>query len=265
MNIIKRVKYKLRKSFFKDCKTIIIGTGQKVGSTWLFNILRSLDYFNVKNIDYYQHLKIDKNFLKSSKINVYDFLTSEFHATVIKTHSAPPQQWSPDSKVGIVSIQRDPRDVILSTINYLSWLPLSQGGWGEEFASKDLKEKFFIFMKTDWHLSLIENWHFYNKAHKVSYEKMLVDPFNEINDLLSYFEIPFDDKDLISILNDNDFINQKNKANEEKDVYKRNFFSVGKINQWISSYDKDMKDEFKNHQRWNNILIEQGYENTNKW
>ena len=48
MNIIKRVKYKLRKSFFKDCKTIIIGTGQKVGSTWLFNILRSLDYFNVK-------------------------------------------------------------------------------------------------------------------------------------------------------------------------------------------------------------------------
>ena len=94
---------------------------------------------------------------------------------------------------------------------------------------------------------------------------MLVDPFNEINDLLSYFEIPFDDKDLISILNDNDFINQKNKANEEKDVYKRNFFSVGKINQWISSYDKDMKDEFKNHQRWNNILIEQGYENTNKW
>ena len=57
MNIIKRVKYKLRKSFFKDCKTIIIGSGQKVDSTWLFNILSFLDNFKVKNIDYFKYLK----------------------------------------------------------------------------------------------------------------------------------------------------------------------------------------------------------------
>lgn len=223
MNIIKRVKYNLRKSFFKDCKTIIIGSGQKVGSTWLFNILRSLDYFNVKNIDNYKYLKNDKNFLKSSEINVYDFLTSEFHATVIKTHSAPPEQWFPDSKIGIVSIQRDPRDVILSTINYLSWLPLSQGGWGKEFASKDLKEKFLIFMKTEWHLNLIENWHFYTKAHKVSYEKMLVDPFNEINILLNYFEIPFDNNDLIRILNEKIFYLKKTGLMKKKMITKEIF------------------------------------------
>ena len=138
----------------------LVASGQKVGSTWLYDILSSLTYFKIKNIDYNstEFAKAKGGFSLGPGLKSYNFLTSEKHATVIKTHGAPPVEWSPNERVGIVSIHRDPRDVILSTINYLSWLSEDEGGWGSEFALLSTKDKFKKFMQTDWHLQLLENW-----------------------------------------------------------------------------------------------------------
>ena len=262
-----RIKNKIRKELFKDCKTIIVASGQKVGSTWLFDILSSFDYFKTKNIDYYssEFIKAKGGFRLGPDSSSYDFLTSTKHATIIKTHNSPPIDWKPDSKVGIVSIHRDPRDVIISTINYLSWLPVEKGGWGNEFAESALRDKYMKFMSTDWHLNLLENWHDYNHAYKVSYEELLANPVDEVRKLLNYHSIPFSEKELHSIITEYEFKKQKKKAIDSSDKNKINFLSKGKAGQWQKLFDDAMKDEFKQHLRWNNMLIEQGYEKSNDW
>jgi hypothetical protein len=267
MNFFVRVKNKVKKELFRDCKTIIVASGQKVGSTWLFDVLNSLNYFNIRNIDYYSSdLVKGKGGLKLGPgLETYEFLTSQYHATVIKTHNAPPTDWQPDKKIGIVSIYRDPRDVIVSTINYLSWLPVDQGGWGKEFSEKGFKDKYFQFMETNWHLGLLENWHFDKIAYKVSYEALLENPFDELVRLLTFYNVPYKASELKFIVEKNNFEYQKIKAIEQNDQKRIKFLSKGKAKQWELLFDEEMKEKFKSNERWNRLLIEQGYEVNNNW
>ena len=85
----------------------------------------------------------------------------------MKTHNFPDSNYVAYPSIIVLNIFRDPRDVIVSTINYLSWLPTDQGGWGEDFARLDFKQKFKKFMLTDWHLSILEKWNQNNDVYKM--------------------------------------------------------------------------------------------------
>lgn len=267
MNLITRVKSKIRRELFKDCKTIIVASGQKVGSTWLYDILNSLDYFSIKNIDYNStdFAKAKGGFQLGPGRASYDFLTGEHHATIIKTHADPPTDWSPDDKVAIVVIYRDPRNVILSTINYLSWLPVEQGGWGEEFSKLELKDKFIKFMSTDWHLTILEKWHNYKGGIKVSYESLLENTVGELQVILTELKLTIDQSEIQSVVAEQEFSRQKKKAIETDDRKKINFLAQGKKRQWQDAYDSEMKEVFKKHERWNKLLLAQGYEKSDEW
>ncbi|MCT4561286.1 MAG: sulfotransferase domain-containing protein [Crocinitomicaceae bacterium] len=267
MNLIQKSIAKLKSIIFTDCKTLIVASGQKVGSTWLYEILNDLDYFSIKKLDYYStdFAKGTGGFRLGPGRDSYMYLTAKKHATVVKTHADPPTDWKPNEKVGIVVIQRDPRNVILSTINYLSWLPIEQGGWGPEFAQLDTKEKYKKFMATEWHIAQLEKWHRFEEGYKVSYESLLRDPVNQIEQVLKHHDIPCDRKEIAKVVEKNEFNKQKKKALEENNEKKINFLSKGKANKWQTSFDSEMKTIFKQHERWNNLLIEQGYEQTDTW
>lgn len=260
-----KVRRKIKSIFFNHNCTIIIGSGQKVGSTWLYQIVSSLEYFKIKNIDYYSKQNEVRRPAFDFSPKLKEYLLSEKHATVLKTHNYPKSDYQNHSNILILNIYRDPRDVIVSTINYLSWLPVEEGGWGSEFAQLDFKEKFMKFIGTDWHLSILERWHCNNDVYKIKYEELKDDPFSVIISFLREYNIPHSDKEIREIIEEFEFKKQRKKAIENKDKKGINFLKSGTSFQWKKMFDDDMKTVFKNHERWNNLLIGQNYESNNLW
>ena len=95
--------------------------------------------------------------------------------------------------VKLITITRDPRDVIISACLYLAKLSEPEGGWGENFKSLDDKSRIIkVILNAKFLRTRLRDWHRYPAAHKIRYEALLMHSINELSDMLRYLGVEAD-------------------------------------------------------------------------
>jgi hypothetical protein len=240
-------------------RVVIISSAHKVGSTWLFNMVADLG--NMRRIrppaqfNDAGTLIIDHGGLSS----YFKFL---YGNAIFKSHSNPPNR-EPDDNVRIVNIYRDPRDVIVSNIFYLTKLEPHLGGWNEDFRAMDEIEqiKYFI-VNGDFSLSKLEKWSDFDGSFKIKYEDLLKDSFCELQKLFKWLGIIVK-KDQIEKTIQN--FSLRRMAEQKPD--RSWFFRKGISGDWKNYFNAECAFLFKNSKngRWNNLLLKMGYEQDENW
>jgi len=125
--------YILARYITRRRKFVFIATAHKVGSTWLFNLLKDAGRFE-KAIVPKQDLYGDAIDLKNPAL--LNWLSSKYGYYINKTRSYPIDYDIPRSmnySMYFVTMIRDPRDVIVSASYYLAYLDTEKSGWGRNY------------------------------------------------------------------------------------------------------------------------------------
>lgn len=246
--------------------SVIVSSAHKVGSTWLVKILRDLYIFKYANIPLeFRSSAKNAKLLSLQNANTYKYLTQLNENYLFKSHCQPPS-WKRDNKIRLVTVFRDPRDMAVSNIFYLSNLDENLGGW-KEMKDKSYKERLFLYLdKATYDLELLEKWYSHKDTIKTKYELLLSDTFNEISKIINELGYDLKDQQLIKAISNNSFqkLSGGRKQGQEDNM---SFFRKGASGDWKSYFDKDVIDHFKISQnsRWNKLLINLGYEKSENW
>lgn len=257
----------LRRGLFRlsggNSKAIVIGTAHKVGSTWIFKILKDMNYpgmaMYLAPAQYYSGGTIN---LQAEGISEY-FNTLRI-PMVLKTHSYPPKDHLPG--VEKVSIYRDPRDVVVSTAYFLGNISEEAGGWGKEYSEKSTRDKILRFLqKSEWSVSRLEAWFRDHSTYQIKYESLLNDPLPIIIDLNAHLGLNKKEREIHEIIEKNSFENMTGRKRGSEDA--TSFYRKGVAGDWAAHFDDDIKDAFQNAYdgRWNKLVVEMGYEKTLNW
>ena len=118
---------------------IVVASPHKVGSTWVYKILRDLTAFHEIFPSYKIFRELRKVRIPLDDLTDYFSNLKKGRGYLFKSHSLPPKVQIDD--VYYISVIRDPRDLIVSLSNYVSHLPVKLGGWGEKFSKMDDRNK----------------------------------------------------------------------------------------------------------------------------
>jgi glycosyltransferase involved in cell wall biosynthesis len=264
------------RSFIKSCYSkntdnqefanliLIVGTAHRVGSTWLFQLLKDLCQFNSRQ-DCIPQKFVEQNTLILEEKEILGYLAKLKGNYIFKSHSYPVRFATP-SNMKFVTVLRDPRDVIVSNCFYLSYLQKAKGGWGREFKQLSMDDRLLNVIKEgEFILSRLEQWYHSPAAHKIFYENLVLDPLNEIKGVLNFLKLKKSDDEIKSIIRQNSFnARTGRKPGEEiKNAHNRK----GIIGDWKNYFSTKCIDAFKEscNGRWNTLLLEMGYENCEHW
>ena len=201
--IIQRISQFLKptKNLFKN-DIVVIASAHKVGSTWLFDLITDLGS--------YQKASPPKQFRETGTLVLDDdallyYMRFIRGKKIFKSHSYPPSFIFDDS-VKIISIFRDPRDIVISSIFYLANLRPELGGWGETFRLMSEKERIIHFIKKgEFCLSRLEKWWDYDRALNVKYEGLLKNTYDELIIIKNWLHIQIEDGRIQKAIDDNSF------------------------------------------------------------
>ena len=153
--------YRVRQAFLAsaDAPVVVVGSAHKVGSTWLVNLLADLFFLPKLNIP-------PKLAGKKLKVDVpleamFEYLTSLRHACIHKTHAFPPKglPLPLKSRLKLITVVRDPRDMLVSSAHYLANLPEHEGGWGASFRALPVKHRILrLINEGDYLLERLDAW-----------------------------------------------------------------------------------------------------------
>jgi hypothetical protein len=242
---------------------VVVATAHKVGSTWLYSMLKSLGDFEVGSNF------ISSEFLQSGTIllepEVFDYLRRLHRYVIFKSHSYPV---SPElaNNIKFVSIYRDPRDVIVSSIFYLAYLDEDKGGWGEKFRRLSETERITTFIKEgEFNLSRLEQWFRTPTAYKIRYEDLKKQPVRELEGILNYLGLVTDKKRIERVVSEHSFTSRTGRRPGEE--RKESALRKGIVGDWKNYFDQDCIVAFKTEQRgrWNSLLVEMSYEKMLNW
>jgi len=230
------------KSFFNskvsvksDSKVVIVvASPHKVGSTWIYKILRYLTAFH----DIFPPYKIFKEY-KKVKIPLDDLLDyfsnlKKGKGYLFKSHSLPPK--STDEDIFYITVIRDPRDLIVSMSSYVSHLPVEKGGWGEVFAKKSDRDKIIeVIDKSDFIYDLYNEWANYDNCLLLKYEDLKEDIYKSVLDVVEYTGIEVNDLKIRKAIASNDFM--KVSGRKSGDEIKNTFYRKGVVGDWKNYFD----------------------------
>jgi len=160
---------------------VIVGTAHKVGSTWLFNMVRDLGQF--------KNDLLPREFMHSATIEtddpqVFHQLMKHYGHSIYKTHSYPiSYALKPEAATAVrfLSMYRDPRDVIVSASFYLANLDPNEGGWDAEYRSLPTPRRIEqVIERGGFLLGRLSAWFRDPTAIQVRYESTLADPQAEL-------------------------------------------------------------------------------------
>jgi hypothetical protein len=184
---------------------------------------------------------------------------------IYKSHSYPPSI-DYDQVAKFVTILRDPRDVIVSSIFYLANLEPQKGGWGAKFKSLELKDRILqVIRNGDFALTRLEQWSTCERAFKVQYEDLLVDCSIQLIKLFEWLEIPVTKSDIDKVVQNHQFEMKSERKPGTED--RNSFYRKGISGDWINYFDTECIHAFKMEKngRWNRLLVEMGYEREAEW
>lgn len=262
MNIYANV-LALKRYLFHDDLVVVVGSSWKVGSTWLYNIVR--DLCSIENA---ANLPEDLNEFGTLRLEcpgAIDFLINARGYNIYKTHSNPPSEGACEN-VKFLSIYRDPRDVIISSIFYLANISEEEGGWGEGFKNLSEKNRIKKFIEeADVWITKSQLWVRHPQTCQVRYEDLKTAPEKEIRRVLEHLGLKRSDRTVKKVIARNSFRAKsgRNAGQEHKGAVLRK----GIVGDWKNYYDEECIMMFKqgNKGRWNQMLVEMGYEKTLDW
>lgn len=237
---------------------IVVSSPHKVGSTWIYNILRRLTGFH----DIFPPFKIFKEYRKV-KIPLDD-LTPYFDKLksgkgyIFKSHSLPPK--NSRAYIRYITVIRDPRDVFVSLAHYVSNLPLELGGWGEEFRNKPIKMKISeLIHKGDFMYDLYNEWSNYDNCLLLKYEDLKSDINFCIEQIIKYCDIDVSNKEIEEAINLNDFAKVSGRKSGVEN--KKSFYRKGIVGDWKNIFDEELLNVLytSNNDRWKILIEKLGY------
>jgi hypothetical protein len=255
---------KLKRKLCQEKMVVVVGTAHKVGSTWLFNLVKNLGHFEEISKQLPAKLQ-DNRTLLLDRPESLEYLSSLKGYNIFKSHSYPLPAGS-IGKIKYLSIYRDPRDVIISSIFYLSNLDIKRGGWGKEFSRLSEKERIITFIeKGDFCVSRLEEWYHVPYAGRISYERLKENPLAALKKIVAFLKLRINDRTIKEVISRNSFKSRSGrKAGDEN---KNDILRKGIVGDWKNYFNKDCTYAFKHAKegRWNRLLIEMGYEQSPDW
>ncbi len=268
-----RVNYELQKLKRKQSEPaptiLIVATAQKVGSTWLVKLLRDLYLFKHAGLpEAVRHKPFMQKVIELDAPATPEFLSGLTENHLLKSHSPPPTQKLPDN-VKLVTLVRDPRDVIVSVSFFLNHLNESQGGWPVLQTLPNDRSRIIYYLKHDEGLlKLLEAWS-YTQAHDIHvirYENLLCQAMTEMKKILDFVDIQVSDTRIQKAIHKNQF--SKHSGGRPAGMEDNNsFFRKGIAGDWVNYFDEEIIDLVKtvHNGRWNRLLVYLGYEKSLDW
>jgi len=248
---------------------LIVGSPHRTGSTWLRGIIRDLYHFqNAPVPGIFRYPTCDPADVDLFKlINYFRKLNGYF---IFKSHALPiPQSLDPDDGefIKLVTIIRDPRDVIVSAAFHLVNLKEERGGWGEEFMKLDDVAKILAVIKSGYFLlTLLEKWYETPFAYRFTYENLKSRPIDELNGMADYLGLSFNKNRAQKVIQKHSFISQTGRRSgfEDRKVFGKR---KGIVGDWKNYFNGDSVAAFKEEHngRWNELLVKMGYEKKLNW
>ncbi len=238
---------------------IIVVSPHKVGSTWVYKILREMTYFH----DIFPPLKIFKEYRKvriplDELIPYFDTL-KKGKGYLFKSHSHPPNV-CPDY-MRLVTVIRDPRDVFVSMTNYVSNIPKELGGWGIEYANKSKKQQLLeLIENSDFMYDLFYSWSTYDNCLLLKYEELKSDIEKCTKIMVDYCGINVDQSVITKSIELNDF--SKLTGRKSGIENKSSFYRKGIVGDWKNHFNDELLNKLYTNKdnRWEKLIFALGYD-----
>lgn len=244
---------------------VIVASSHRVGSTWLHRIIRDLG--NFKNG--LRELPSNLNYRNAGLLPWGDEAVTHLKRLqgkyIFKSHSLPPNVADIPRTTKFVSVYRDPRDVLVSASYYLAKLPIEKGGLGQPFAELAIPQRIEWLITHSIFLQELEEWYRASFAHQVRYEDMLERPVEELQAIAQFLQIKASMQYLDEIVSRHSFA--KPISPQPGGVSNNLAARKGIAGDWRNHFNQVCLEVFQSHEngRWNNLLIEMGYERDPSW
>jgi len=159
MNLTQKANILLNKIKGKRNHVLVLSSAHKVGSTWIFNVLKY--YFDLKRRQIPEKLRkrvTNPWIIDLQKDESIEWLAQLKGKYIIKSHTMLPNNTKQLKNIEFITVMRDPRDLMISSIYYLSNLESEKGGW-PWLNSMNFQEMMFEWLKKnklDYSLQLIQ-------------------------------------------------------------------------------------------------------------
>ena len=266
MNITQKAKTLLNKIKGKRNHVLVLSSAHKVGSTWIFNVLKY--YFDLKRRQIPEKLRkrvTNPWIIDLQKDESIEWLAQLKGKYIIKSHTMLPNNTKQPKNIEFITVMRDPRDLMISSIYYLSNLESEKGGW-PWLNSMNFQEMMFEWLKKNkLDYSLLSYFHQLDYFYKFYYEKLLDNDFEEFAIYLRLKKHHFDTGLLKTAIAKYSFEKVTSRKKGEEDV--KSFYRKGIANDWKNYFDKDIKEYYKtiDEGKWQQLLIDLGYEKDSNW
>jgi hypothetical protein len=243
---------------------IVIGSSHRVGSTWLYEMLRDLAHCS-PGITY-----IPQEWNKFGALLLtpesYQFLNTLPGQHIFKTHSLPPVSETQARCAHFISIYRDPRDVLVSHSFYVAALPDHQGGeaYFRELTIQD-RIKLLIQGRKANLLTELQQWFRTPYAYRLCYENLYQQPVEELLKIARALGLDLNRTRVERLVKQHRFEARSGRppgiARDDLPMRK------GIIGDWRNYFDYTCVSAFKTARngQWNRLLVEMGYERHADW
>jgi len=239
-------------------RVVVVGSGHRVGSTWLFNLLRELGDLRNAIDEVPPHLHRYGALLPGS--TDYHWLAAIRGWAILKGHADPPSNAAQAAQGQFVTIYRDPRDVLVSAAFQRARLPVAQGGWGEAFQALSVAQRIDRLLADPCPTLLdeLERWYRTPFALRVSYEALHKRPAATLAGLVEPLALPVTQRQIEALVARHDFFRVTGRRPGEA---AESATRKGIIGDWRNHFTPATCAHFRSAQggRWGQILEEMGY------
>ncbi|WP_236625001.1 sulfotransferase domain-containing protein [Rhodopirellula sp. SWK7] len=260
----------LRRSIaYRSCPPLItiVGSAHKVGSTWLFQMLETL----LKPQYDFEGILVPREMRNFGHTDTFDslvavnFLSQLKGRWLFKTH----KNIHPDAEqyCKFITVHRDLRDACVSMVHFGTNLPTYAGGYQSEIKKLPFDERLHFELDRSYNLERAEYWWKHPADLRVCYEELKADSTRVLESATRSLEIGSEyTEDLLNdISHQYDFKTIARRPAGEEDT--RSFLRKGIVGDWKHVFKDDHIEHFKSalDGRWNQLLVEMGYESATNW
>ena len=238
---------------------LVVASPHKVGSTWVYKILRELTGFHDIFPPYRMFKEHRKVRIPLKTLSKYFNDLKKGKGYLFKSHSMPPDEIIND--VYYITVIRDPRDLIVSMANYVSNLPVELGGWGEDFKIKSNRDKILeVIERSDFIYELYYAWSKYDNCVMLKYEELKVDIHSAIHQILNFSGLEISEEKISKAIESNDFRRVSGRKSGKEN--KKSFYRKGIVGDWRNHFDEEMLNKLysKDDGKWLRLIKIHGYE-----